>query len=221
MIYLISQTPHLIANSTIGNLQTTCFKAGLSLCGSLCGKEIWGRMCVCTQSCPTLCDPIDCSPPGSSCPRKFSGNNTGVGSHFPPPEDLSHPGIKPASPALEGGFFTIIISQVDSVSPGKPLGENGYTYTYGWIPLLFMWSYHDSIYSLAILRWCRGKNWGTGNMKFIPWVGKIPWTRKWQLAPVFLPGNSHGQRSVADYSPWGCKELDTVEQLSMHVHTLI
>ena len=157
MIYLIPQTPHLIANSTIGNPQTTCFKASLSLGGSLCGKEIWGRMCVCTQSCPTLYDLMDCSPPGSSCPRKFSGKNTGVGSHFPPPEDLSDPGIKLASPALAGGFFTTIISQVDSVSPGKPLGENGYMYTHGWIPLLFTWSYHDSICSLAILRWCRGK----------------------------------------------------------------
>ena len=131
MIYLIPQTPHLIANSTIGNPQTTCFKASLSLGGSLCGKEIWGRMCVCTQSCPTLYDLMDCSPPGSSCPRKFSGKNTGVGSHFPPPEDLSDPGIKLASPALAGGCFTTIISQVDSVSPGKPLGENGYMYTHG------------------------------------------------------------------------------------------
>ena len=43
---------------------------------------------------------------------------------------------------------------------------------------------------------------------FNPWVGKIPWRRKWQCTPVFLPGESHGQRSVAGYSPWGGKELD-------------
>ena len=36
---------------------------------------------------------------------------------------------------------------------------------------------------------------------FDPWVGKIPWSRKWQPTPVFLPGKSHGQRSLADYSP--------------------
>ena len=41
-----------------------------------------------------------------------------------------------------------------------------------------------------------------------PWVRKIPWRRKWQPIPVFLPGESHGQRSLASYSPWGCKELD-------------
>ena len=34
------------------------------------------------------------------------------------------------------------------------------------------------------------------------WVGKIPWRRKWQPTPVFLPGESHGQRSLAGYSPW-------------------
>ena len=45
------------------------------------------------------------------------------------------------------------------------------------------------------------------------WVGKIHWRRKWQLTPVFLPGKSHGQRSLVDYSPWGRKESDTTEWL--------
>ena len=48
-----------------------------------------------------------------------------------------------------------------------------------------------------------------GNQVSIP--GKIPWRRKWQPTSVFLPGESHGQRSLAGYSPWGCKELDTTE----------
>jgi len=47
------------------------------------------------------------------------------------------------------------------------------------------------------------------------WVGKIPWRRAWLPTPVFLPGKSHGQRSLAGYSPWGRKELDTVEQLTL------
>ena len=38
--------------------------------------------------------------------------------------------------------------------------------------------------------------------------------RKWQSTPVFLPGKFHGQRSLAGYSPWGCKELDTTEHLN-------
>ena len=42
--------------------------------------------------------------------------------------------------------------------------------------------------------------------------------RKWQPTPVFLPGESHGQRSLEGYSPWGRKESDTTEQLT-HTHT--
>ena len=47
--------------------------------------------------------------------------------------------------------------------------------------------------------------------RFDPWVGKIPWRRKWQPTPVFLPGEFHRQRNLADYSPWSRKELDTTE----------
>ena len=47
--------------------------------------------------------------------------------------------------------------------------------------------------------------------RFDPWVRKTLWRRKWQLTPVFLPGESHGQRSLAGYSPWGCKESDMTE----------
>ena len=49
--------------------------------------------------------------------------------------------------------------------------------------------------------------------RFDPWVGKIPWRRKWQSTPVFLPGKSHGGRSLVGYSSCGHKELDTIEQL--------
>ena len=38
---------------------------------------------------------------------------------------------------------------------------------------------------------------------FNPWVRKIPWSRQWQPTPVFLPGKSYGQRSLAGYRPWG------------------
>ena len=48
----------------------------------------------------------------------------------------------------------------------------------------------------------------------IPRLGNIPWRRKWQSTPVFLPGKSHEQRSLVGYSSWDCKELDTTERLS-------
>ena len=44
-----------------------------------------------------------------------------------------------------------------------------------------------------------------------PWVGKIPWGRTWQPTPVFLPGESHRQRSLVGCIPWGRKESDTTE----------
>ena len=45
-------------------------------------------------------------------------------------------------------------------------------------------------------------------------IGKIPWSKQWQLTPVFFPRKFHGQRSMEDYSPCGCQEWDTTE----HAH---
>ena len=55
---------------------------------------------------------------------------------------------------------------------------------------------------------------------FDPWVGKIPWRKAWQTTPVFLPGESHGQKSLVGYSPWGLKELDITEA-TQHACTLL
>ena len=54
---------------------------------------------------------------------------------------------------------------------------------------------------------------------FNPWVGKIPWRRAWQPTPVFLSGESHGQRSLAGYGSQGCKESDTTEVINTHTHS--
>jgi len=51
-----------------------------------------------------------------------------------------------------------------------------------------------------------------GRPRFNPWVGKIPWSRKWHPTPVSLPGKFHGQRSLAVYSSFDCKESDMREQ---------
>ena len=53
---------------------------------------------------------------------------------------------------------------------------------------------------------------------FNSWVRKIPWRRKWQPTPVFLPGESHGQRSLEGYCPWDHQELDKTEQVT-HTHS--
>ena len=46
----------------------------------------------------------------------------------------------------------------------------------------------------------------------------FPWSRKWQPTPVFLPGKSHGHRSLVGYNLWGCKESNTIERLGTHAH---
>ena len=47
--------------------------------------------------------------------------------------------------------------------------------------------------------------------RFHPWMRKTPWRRTWHPTPVFLPGESHGRRSLVGYSPWGLKEADMSE----------
>ena len=69
---------------------------------------------------------------------------------------------------------------------------------------------------MGLPRWCSGKESACQcrrhkRLRFDPWIGKIPWGRKWQPTLVFLPGKFHEQRSLVDYSPWGCKESDMTE----------
>ena len=53
-----------------------------------------------------------------------------------------------------------------------------------------------------------------GRPRFNPWEGKLPWRWEWQPTPVFLPGEFHGQRSLAGYSSWDHKESDMTERLT-------
>ena len=75
---------------------------------------------------------------------------------------------------------------------------------------------------LGLPRWLSGKEF-TCQCKRLrrcssgSWIRKIPWRRKWQPLPLFLPGESHGQRSLTGYSPRGRKESDMTE----HSHTLL
>ena len=108
-----------------------------------------------TQSCPTLCDPMDCSPPGSFHPWSFLSKSTGVGCHFLLQGNLPDPGYRLDVLYLHMGF------------PGGTSGKE------------------------PACQCRRHKRRG-----FDPWVGKQPLRRKQQLTPVFLPGESLGQRTL-------------------------
>ena len=70
----------------------------------------------------------------------------------------------------------------------------------------FMFSFLDKFYGASqVVLVVKNPPLSAGDIRdagFDPWVGKIPWRRKWQPTPVFLPGKSHGQRSLAGYSPY-------------------
>ena len=105
---------------------------------------------------------------------------------------------------------------------GEPLGEDwwGRVNAEGMLTLVLVLnlaSWHSnqiqcSIHFLWRLAWwLRGRESGcnAGGPGFNPWAGKTPWRRERLPTPVFLPGESHGQRSLAGNSSWGCKESDT------------
>ena len=98
--YVVCKQGMLAAKSGLEEMACVC--VCMCVCVCLC-------LCACAHSCPTLCDPMDCSPPDSSCPWNFSRQEYWSRPPFPIPGDLPEPGIEPASlvsPALAGGFFT-------------------------------------------------------------------------------------------------------------------
>ena len=110
------------------------------------------------------------------------------------------------------GFWTEFWQVTIKGSPTKPKAERWENECF----FLSFWSFNFGfpmwLSGKRICLQCRRHR----RYRFDLWVGKIPWMRKWQPIPVFLPGESHGQRSLVGYSPWGCKEWGTTERLSMH-----
>ena len=87
---------------------------------------------------------------------------------------------------------------------------------YPWIhidsPMLYFGIFYVFIWASLVAQLVKNPpaTWRPG---FDPWVGTIPWRRERLTTPVFWPGESHGQKSLAGYSPWAHKESDTKKQL--------
>ena len=102
-----------------------------------------------------------------------------------------------------------------------------YYATLSWLPWLqminllhFSWHFSMGNVVFGLLWWLSRKEsaYQSRRRGFNTWVRKIPQRRKWQRTPVFLPGESHGWRRLAGYSPCGRKALNTAEQLTFHFH---
>ena len=145
-------------------------------------------LCLAPQSCPTLCSPMDCSPPGSSVHGDSPGKNTGVGCH-----------------ALLQAIFP-----TQGSNPGLPNCRQIIIWASRELSIIFLPRARlvcMMIYTVST-RWLRGKEStrqfrGQRRCRVSPWVRRTPWRRKRQPTPIFLTGKSHGERSLAGYSPWG------------------
>ena len=89
------------------------------------------------------------------------------------------------------------------------------TYTILWDASIVNWGFQGGANGKEPACQCRKCK----RCRFNPGMGKIPWRTKWQHILVVFPVKFHGQRSLAGYSPKGCKELDTTEHTHTHTHT--
>ena len=172
--------------------------------------------CSVAESCPVLCDPMDCSPPGSSAHGIFQARilqwvaiSFSRGSSWIRDQThvscigrwiLYHWATREALIWLlmfwAFYFFQLYWGILDK-----------YNCTY--LKYVTWWFHFKRPYCehLGLPRWLSAKESACQCRRhgFDPWVGRIPWRRKCQPTPVFLPGKSHGQRSLAGYSPWDCR----------------
>ena len=121
---------------------------------------------------------------------------------FPPPGDLPDPGIEPTSLVLAGGFSA-------TGPPGKCPG------------LMLSAAFITRASQMVLVVKNPPADAGNVRLRFNPWVRKIPWRKAWQPTPVFVPGESHRQRSLAVYSLQGHKKLGTTESTQHIAHITV
>ena len=149
-----------------------------------------------------------------ACQAPLSKQEHWSGLLCPPPGDLPDTGIKPRSlmsPAMTGGFFTTSATWESTtvIDPHSVLTEFHYLEFLAFCVLrrkalsfcVCVSSPDISVLDVTTLILWSGKESACQCRRpgFNPWVRKMSWRRKWQLTPVFLPGKSHGQRSLTGY----------------------
>ena len=184
--------------------------------------------CSAAGSCSTLCDPMDCSTPGfpvlrisRSLLKLMSTESVMPSNHL----ILCHPllllpSIFPSIRVFSVSVLHIRWPKYWSFSTSSSNKYSGLiSFRINWFDLLAVQGTLKSLLqnhclkasipsgsdSKKICLQCRRPS-------FSPWVREIPWRKEWQATPVFLPGQSHGQRSLVGYSPGVRKEWDMTEQ---------
>ena len=167
------------------------------------------------QSCPTLWDPIDGSPPGSPVPGILQARTLEwVAISFSNKMTTIWPLMTTKSHKMKlDGITHVIISGF----PFQPW-DSSMSHCISSLSILCIFPCMNTFIYHILLKEsaCKSRRWE--RHEFNPWVRKISWRRKWQSTPVLLPGRSHGQRSLAGYSLWGCKESDTTERMCARTH---
>ena len=137
---------------------------------------------------------MDCSPPGSSAHGDSPGKSTGESLPCPPPGDLPNPGLNLHLLHWQGVFFTIWATREAPYNLQLYPNKRRFNSQNRQIKL--------PKHSFGLPWWLGGKEFACQWRKqgFDPCVRKIPWRRKWQPTPVFLPGKSHGQKSLVGYT---------------------
>ena len=172
-------------------------------------KHEFNTICACKslQSCPTLCNPMDCSPPGSPVHGILQAEYWNW-LPYPSPGDPPNPGIEPTSPALADGFFT-------TNATWEALGMT-------WLPVncIPLWKRSEKAMAPTPVL-LPGKSHGRRSLLGCgvghDWAASLSLftfmhcRRKWQPTPVFLPGESQGRGSLVGCRLWGRTESDTTE----------
>ena len=121
-----------------------------------------------------------------------------------------------------GRLLGVHLMKIKKMSAWEPDGSGKKCFTHPYIYLSqSIKSFQDApISNQGFPRWLSGKESACQcrrhkRHEFDPGVRNIPWRRKWQSTPVSLSGKSHGERNLAGYSPWSCKESYMTEQQSV------
>ena len=152
-------------------------------------------MCSLIQSCLIFCNPIDCRLPGSSVYGILQARILEWVA-IPFSRRSSQPRDQTRVSCIAIGYFT---ARATSCNLRMCLGPFWEVTWFSWVSSIIK----DVCMLLRPYLWLNSKEstsqWG--RQEFLPWIGNIPWRRKWQPTPIFLGGKSHGQRSLACFSP--------------------